>query len=456
MELNRKNVKTLYLLVTFGVLLNVVAHNLNNVQTWTTAVLGVLSPIIMGLVLAFVINIPMSLMEKYIFKKRRGKVAAFFYKIRRPLSIFLSILTIAAILVGVVAIIVPQFTAALTSGISKVQPLVENLRVYLTEYEDEAPQLVQWINSLNIDWEGIKNWANNLLKNGIVPVVSFVTTAATSVFGTALNVILAVILAINILSIKEKLAHQVKQVMHAFLKERTANRIIEISRMSGEVFSAFVSCQILEAMILAVMCYLGMLLFRFPYAFLVSVVVGVTALVPIIGAWVATGIGAILILTVAPMKALWFVVFFVIIQQIEGNMIYPRVVGRQVGLPAMWVLIAITIGGGILGVAGMLLGVPTVAVLYTLLRKEVHERLDEKNIDKTSRQLPEAVQSVQIQSAVLSGEAQIRMESASVEAASEAEPSEIQGQRKDEGKNEGQNKKRSNTGGIRHAKRGHR
>ncbi len=444
--------KTLYLLVTFGILLNVVVHNLNDVKAWTTTALGVLTPIIVGFALAFVINIPMSMLEKYVFKKRRGKVSAFLHKIRRPMSIFISIITIAAILVGVMAIVVPQFTAALTGGISRIQPLVENLRVYLTEYEDEAPQLVKWINSLNIDWEGLKSWANNFLKDGIVPMVSFVTTAATSVFGTALNVILAVILAINVLSIKEKLGRQIKSIIHAFMNDRAAKRIIEISQMSGEVFSAFVSCQILEAIILAVMCYFGMLIFRFPYAFLVSVVVCVTALVPIVGAWVAAGIGAILILTVDPMKALWFVVFFVVIQQIEGNMIYPRVVGSQVGLPAMWVLIAITIGGGVLGVAGMLLGVPTVAVLYTLLRKEVQERLTERKLEQNG-DVSSEVQNVQMPRALLSGEAQIEINAEPIEAdAVETEKGEGQNQEKDERKNQGQNKKRSGTGRSRHRK----
>ncbi len=455
----------MYLLVTFGILLNVVVHNFKEVETWITAALGVLTPIIMGFAMAFVINIPMSLLERHVFKRRRGRISAFLHMIRRPLSICISIIAIAAILVGVMAIVVPQLTAALTSGISRIQPLVESLRVYLTEYEDEAPQLVKWINSLQIDWEGIKNRVNNLLKNGIVPVVSFVTTAATSVFGTALNVILAIILAINVLSIKEKLARQVRKTIRAFVKERPAERIIEISRMSGEVFSAFVSCQILEAVILAVMCYLGMLIFRFPYAFLVSVVVAVTALVPIVGAWVAAGVGAILILTVDPMKALWFVVFFVIIQQIEGNMIYPRVVGSQVGLPAMWVLIAITIGGGVLGIAGMLLGVPTVAVLYTLLRKEVNERLDGKDgVVRSTPQgaivLPALPEKVEIRSAVLSGEAEIEIHDASAEGLN-AEHGEEADKGDDEVRNEGQgkskqNKNHSNKGRSRHSKRSRR
>jgi len=266
---------------------------------------------------------------------------------------------------------------------------VEQLRVYLTEYEDEAPELVRWINSFNINWDGIKNQITNSLKNGIVPAVNFVTTAATSVFGTTTNLILGIILSINVLSIKEKLARQAKSVVRAYIKGERAERIIEIGRMTQGMFTSFIGGQITEALILAGLCYVGMLIFRFPYAFLISVVVGVTAMVPIFGAWAATGIGAILILTVKPVMALWFVVFFVILQQIEGNMIYPRVVGTKVGLPAMWVLIAITIGGGTMGVSGMLLSVPTCAVVYTLIRESVKKRTGEKGeVETAAVELP--------------------------------------------------------------------
>ncbi len=383
MEMNRKTVKIWAGLIAFGVILNVIVHNMNDVKAWFGAMLGILTPILLGFGIAFLLNIPMALLEKNVFKKRRGRFFGMLYRLRRPLSITISLVVVIAVLVGVVAIVLPQVTSALTGAIGKLRVVVEGLRSYLTEYEDEAPELVQWMNSLNIDWEGIKNWGNNLLKNGIGSTVSFVTTAATSVFGTAMNLILALILAINVLASKETLGRQTKGLIRAYVKSDKAERTIEIAQMSQRVFTAFVSSQVTEALILAALCYIGMLLFRFPYAFLVSVVVGITALVPIVGAWSATAVGALLILTVDPMKALWFIVFFVILQQIEGNLIYPRVVGTQVGLPAMWVLIAITVGGGVLGIGGMLLGVPTFAVLYALTRKSIEERLNEKGLDNT-------------------------------------------------------------------------
>jgi len=380
-ELNRRTVKILACMIAFAILLNVVVHNVTNVKMWFTKALGVMTPIIIGFALAFLINIPVTLIEKHLLKKRKGKISALLHRFRRPISICLSYITVIAVIAGVMGIMLPQFTAALTGAIGKIQPLVEQVRAYMTEYEDEAPELVRWINSFNIDWEAVRLQLNGYLKSGIVPAVNFVTTAATSVFGMATNVFLGIILSINILSIKEKLVRQVKSVLRAYLKPERAERIIEVGRMAHSVFTSFFTCQVTEALILAGLCYIGMLIFRFPYAFLISVIVGVTALVPIFGAWVATGIGAVLILTVKPVMAIWFVVFFVILQQIEGNMIYPRVVGTKVGLPAMWVLISITIGGGTLGVAGMLLSVPTCAVIYTVLRKSVNERIAQRELE---------------------------------------------------------------------------
>lgn len=382
MELNRKNIKILVGLIAFGVLLNVVANNVAGFSAWLGTALGVLTPIIMGFAFAFVLNIPVTFLEEKLFVKRRWKITEMLRRFRRPLSILISYCLVIAVLTGVILVVVPQVNTALSGAISQLQPLVENLRSYLTEYEDEAPELVKWIQSLNIDWEGIRNQITNFMKNGIGSAVSFVMTAATSVFGTATNLILAIILSVNVLSCKERLYRQFKNVIRAYVHRDRAERIIEVGQMSHRLFAAFLGGQVTEALILAVLCYLGMLLFRFPYAFMVSVVVGITALIPILGAWIATFVGALLILTVDPMRALWFLVFFIVLQQLEGNLIYPRVVGTQVGLPAMWVLIAITVGGGILGIMGMLLGVPTCAVVYALTRKSVDERLKGKGILK--------------------------------------------------------------------------
>lgn len=381
MEMNRKTVRILAGLIAFGVILNAVVHNLRGVSAWLTMMIGVMTPVLLGCTIAFLLNIPVSLLERHVFRQRKSRISLLLYKMRRPVSVTISLVTVLAALVGVVAIVVPQLTDALSGAINQVRLLVESLMAYLTEYEDEAPELVQWINSMNIDWDGIRNWANNLLKNGVVPTVSFVTTAATSVFDTATNLVLAIILAINILCAKERLSRQTKALLRGYLPREKAERTIEIGQMAHKVFSAFVSGQVGEALILAVMCFIGMLIFRFPYAFLVSVVVAITALVPIFGALVAALLGAVLILTVNPMQALWFLVFFVILQQIEGNLIYPRVVGTQVGLPSMWVLIAITVGGGVLGIGGMLLSVPTCAVIYELARQALRERLKQRGIE---------------------------------------------------------------------------
>lgn len=380
MELNRKTVKKLGGLIAFGVLLNAVVHNVSAVTGWLGALVGVLSPIVTGLVIAFVLNIPMSLLEKHLFRQRKGRVSAFFYRFRRPLSILLSFLLVLAVISGAVIVVIPQMTKALTAAVSQVQPLIDRLEVYLTEYEEQLPELVNWLGTLELNWQSIQQQLGNFLKYGIGSTASFVMTAATSVFGAATNLILAVILAINVLAGKEMLAKQFKKLIRAYIQPERAERMIEVCRLSNRTFGAFLTGQVTEALILAVLCYLGMLLFRFPYAFLTSVVVAVSALIPLVGAFVAAAVGALLILTVDPMRAVWFLVFFVVLQQLEGNLIYPRVVGNQVGLPSLWVLVAITVGGGLMGISGMLLSVPTCAVIYVLVGRTVDEQLERKGI----------------------------------------------------------------------------
>jgi len=176
-EMDRKTVKTLAGLIAFGVILNVIVHNLEDVSAWLTMMVGILTPIILGVVIAFLLNIPVSILEKHVFRRRKNRFLLILHRIRRPLSITISLVTVLAVFVGVIAIVLPQLTNALLGAISSVRALVDNLRIYLTEYEDEAPELVKWLNSLNIDWEGIKNWASNLLKNGIGSAATFASPA---------------------------------------------------------------------------------------------------------------------------------------------------------------------------------------------------------------------------------------------------------------------------------------
>lgn len=380
MELNRKTVRTLAALIAFGVLLSAAAHNAAAVGGWLKTLLGVLSPVVTGLVIAFILNIPVTLMEKHFLRARGGRISAFFHRFRRPVSITASLLLVLAVLAGAMTVVIPQTTQALASVAEQMKPMIGQAKAYLAGYEEQLPDVLDWLSTLEVNWQSLQGQLGNFLKYGLGSTAGFLMTAATSVFGAATNTVLALILAINILAGKERLGAQVKKLLRAYIPQERAERLIEVGGLSNRIFGAFLTGQVAEALILAVLCYLGMLLFRFPYAFLTSVVVAVSALIPLVGAFVAAGVGALLILTVDPMRAVWFVVFFVALQQLEGNLIYPRVVGTQVGLPSMWVLVAITVGGGLMGVGGMLFGVPACAVLYELIRRNVNEKLERKGI----------------------------------------------------------------------------
>ncbi len=375
MEFNRKTMRALMGLVAFGVLLNAGVHHLGGISRWMTMAIGVLSPILMGLLLALVLNIPLTLIEEKLLKERRGRLWRALSRVKRPVSLTLSLAIVLGIVAGVVCIVVPQLTGAVSGAVKQVIDWLEATGARLIADGELPQEAAVWLESLELDGEGIRKSLADSLKNGVGSAVRYATSAATSVFGGATSALVAVILAINVLSCKEKLCRQLQSVVRAYVVPPHAQRVIDIGRMTNRMFSSFLAGQLTEALILAAMCYVGMLIFRLPYALLISVVVGVSALVPIFGALFATAVGALLILTVEPIKALGFVVFFIVLQQIEGNVIYPRVMGTRMGLPALWVLVAITVGGGVLGIAGMLLSVPVCAVLYALLKESVHGRL---------------------------------------------------------------------------------
>ncbi|MEG0109815.1 MAG: AI-2E family transporter, partial [Oscillospiraceae bacterium] len=232
--------------------------------------------------------------------------------------------------------------------------------------------------SLNIPWQDLSKTIFDFIKNGATGLLGGTVTMLSGIFNGVFNMVVAFIFALYILLNKEKLKSQLKRILQAYLPEKRTATVLEIARFSSNTFAHFISGQCIEACILGSLCWLGMLLFRFPYAPMVGALVGITALIPIIGAFVGTVVGGFMIFMIDPIQALWFVIFLLVLQQIEGNVIYPRVVGSSVGLPAMWVLAAVTVGGGLFGVVGMLFAVPTFSIVYTLLRRNVNKRLVEK------------------------------------------------------------------------------
>ena len=242
------------------------------------------------------------------------------------------------------------------------------------------PKIKETISNISIDWEYIEQTLKTFAKGSITTIISSSFNFIVSIFSGLFNFVMGLVFALYLLLEKEKLQFQLKKIVLAYLPKNKVNSIFEFGALTNETFSKFIGGQFIEACILGSLCFVGMTVFGFPYAAAISVLVGVTALIPFFGAFIGVCIGAILIFAIDPTKSFWFIVFFLILQQIEGNMIYPKVVGDSVGLPAIWVILAVTIGGSLFGIVGMMIGVPFVSVLYKTLRKNVYNILKNKEI----------------------------------------------------------------------------
>ena len=338
---------------------------------------SLVSPFVLGAGIAFVFNVPMRAIENQLEGIHKTGV-------RRTLSIVLTIASIALVIMFVVELLVPQIGATIDALSAKIPAFVDRTANSLMTWLDENPELQAWIyettNMESIDWQ-------SLVKNAL----SFVGNRISSWMGGAVNVIgnvtsgivklvIGIVFALYCLSRKEILARQGRRILYSILPENTSDEIIRILRITNSTFSSFISGQALEAVILGCLFAVAMALFKMPYIPLVSVTIAVTALIPVVGAFVGCIVGAFFILVDDPLLALTFVAMFLVIQQLENNLIYPRVVGTSIGLPGMWVLVAVTIGGDLMGVGGMLLMIPLASVLYTLAREFTNRRLEERNI----------------------------------------------------------------------------
>ncbi|MEA4898160.1 MAG: AI-2E family transporter [Eubacteriales bacterium] len=378
MRLDRKTVKTLMGLISFAVVLAAAVHNLPAIRDGAFRLIGVLSPLLYGLALAFVLNIPMSALERRVLWPRGKHAPGLMKALKRPLAMLLAVLIALAVVITLSSIVLPRLIGAITRIFTQLPGWVEMAKRRLQRFESDMPALVGWVDAFKFDWAGMQADVVNFLKRGLGPTLGSVASVASSVFGTATSGMIAFIFALSVLAIKEQLAEQVKKTLRAFVKPALAERTLEICGIAGRVFTGFVTGQLTEALILWGLCFLGMMIFRFPDAFFISTLVGAASIVPIFGALVSATIGALLIAAADGLgRGLAFALFFVILQQLEGNLIYPRVMGNRVGLPVIGVLAAITVGGGLMGVLGMLLSIPIFAVGYALLREAVRLRTEE-------------------------------------------------------------------------------
>ena len=382
MDLNKNNVKKILGIITFTLVLMAVLLNFKAVGNYLVFLWEIVFPFVVGGAIAFILNIPMSAIEKQLQKikiktKRGEKIRE---KVMRPISMVLAIFLVFLIIGIVIGVVVPQLGATINSiGVSMSKSLPK-IQIWLEQTFQNQEEIVDYIKNMDFDW---KNWINTIKDfawNGAGSVLSYTMSATMMVVNGVMTFFISFIFALYILIQKENLARQSKKLITAIFQKKIVEKILTISSLSYKTFSRFITGQCLEALILGTMFFITMIIFRLPYALLVGVLIAFTALIPIVGAFIGCFVGAVLILMVNPMQAVFFVILFLILQQVEGNLIYPHVVGNSVGLPSIWVLFAVTVGGKLMGVMGMLIFIPLVSVLYSLLREWINYRLDVKKV----------------------------------------------------------------------------
>ena len=365
----RRTEKAVIIYICLAAFLILCIRNFEQLVGWAANLWNVMFPLVLGMIMAYVLNIVLVRVERLYFPRSRSRIVA---KTRRGVGIVISILLVFALFTLIARLV-----------------FLEQVSAWLEA--NGAFNISDYLNLETIDWKDLMDKALSVVRSGIGSVLSSTISVVGSVVGGVVNFFIGLIFGIYILAGKERLAAQAKNILRAYLKEDTVKEICRVLVTANETFSSFIIGQCTEAVILGTLCTIGMLIFRFPYAPMIGAFIGVTALIPIVGAYIGAAVGAFMILTVAPLKALLFIVFIIVLQQMEGNLIYPKVVGSSIGLPGMWVLAAVTVGGGLLGIGGMLLGVPLAATFYKLLRddvKEKNERKDSRERQGTSGRMP--------------------------------------------------------------------
>jgi len=344
-------------------------HYWETIADFLSAMLSAATPLLIGCVLAYVVNILMAWFERHFFPKSKGKLLS---SLRRPICLFLAIVLLLAIIALIVRLILPQLIDCVVLVVNLLPPAINKLLDYIAEHEMLSTELLNTLES--IDWKSKIGQILNVVTTGVGSVMDVVLQVVTSVFSGLVTSLLAIIFALYLLLGKERLGSQFRRIMKHYLKPNWNRKITHVISVLDSCFHSFIVGQCTEAVILGAMCVVGMLILKLPYATMIGTLIGFTALIPVAGAYIGGGIGAFMILTVAPNQALIFLIFLVLLQQIEGNLIYPRVVGSSLKLPGIWVLVAVTVGGGVLGVAGMLLGVPVMAAIYRMIRDDVSRK----------------------------------------------------------------------------------
>ncbi len=381
MELNRETIRKIKEIIVFTAILVVCLWKYEMVFSVLKYIMNILLPFIIGGAIAFVLNVPMNFFQRHLFPKEKLEKSKMMRKLERPVSLILSLICVIGVIVLVMVFVIPQLRTTFVNLGQSIQDFIPKLQEFARTWFAGNSEALNYINNIQFDWNKIMNVGFNFFKNGAGSVLDTTIEAAKNIVSALTTFFIAFVFAVYILLQKERLNVQVRKVLFAFVRKGRAEAILEVCSLTYSTFSSFLTGQCVEAVILGSMFVVVMWLIKLPYALLVGILIAFTALIPIFGAFIGCFVGAFLIFMVDPMKALMFIVMFLILQQIEGNFIYPHVVGGSVGLPSMWVLAAVSIGSSLMGIVGMLIFIPLVSVIYALFREIVYLKLKQRKIN---------------------------------------------------------------------------
>ncbi len=367
--------------ILFIALLILLVFNYEQALTILERFMTILSPIIVGVIMAYILNILMVKFERIWFPRNHNKWVK---GSRRPLSILFAILTITIVLVIILGLVIPQLLGVLATLMEIIPLAIEQTQGWITTYEERFPEMGVIFDQFEINWGQIVQDAVGFFNSVTTRIVESTLEVIGSITSVIINLFLSLIISIYLLLSKEKLLMQANRILKAYFSKVRFKKIRYVLEVADESFSHFITGEALEAFILGMMVFVGMWIFRFPYATMLGALTGVMALIPMVGAWISGSIGFVLIVVQSPIQGLAFLIFIILIQQIEGNIIYPKIVGDKIGLPGMWVLIAVTVGAGLGGILGMLVSVPIASTVYKLLQQNIMTREKMKEVNSFS------------------------------------------------------------------------
>ena len=384
MDLNKMSIKKIRELIVFTALLVVALWKFDVVLGVLKTIWDIIFPFVLGGAIAFLTNVPMSFLEKKIFEnvKKKNKIVR---KLKRPISLILTIVLVVGVIALVMFGVIPQLTRTMGTLVTSINDFIPQMQSWIGEFFHNNQEIMNLVDQIEFDPDQAIKWGISLLGNGAGNMMNTTMSAVGSIVSGVATFFIAFSFACYILFQKEKLHIQIRKVFFAFLPRQKADTFLKVCSLTYRTFANFLAGQCLEAVILGSMFVVTLSILRMPYALLIGILIAFTALIPIFGAFIGCAVGSFLIFMVNPQQAILFVIVFLVLQQIEGNLIYPHVVGESVGLPSIWVLAAVTIGGNLMGIVGMLVFIPLLSVLYTIFREFVYLRLKKKHIKQVTK-----------------------------------------------------------------------